>query len=99
MLLIDFLDVIVAFLGLILFTVVPNMGSLWSEMYGPGMIYPTLLKPVLLVLIIRSSVCPLLWVGILKCCVRYLVNPVVHVQPGCLGHPRAFLYLQVLLYC
>ena len=33
------------------------------------MMSPTLLNPVLLVVIMMSSVCPLLWVGILTCCV------------------------------
>ena len=34
------------------------------------MMSPILLKLVVLVVIMMSSVCPLLWVGILTCCVR-----------------------------
>ena len=39
-------------------------------MYGPGTSSPTLLNPVLFLVIITSRVCPLLGVGILKCCDR-----------------------------
>ena len=67
---VGFLPLVVIVWGSNLFIVVSNISSLWSEMYGPGTSSPTLLNPVLFVVIITSRVCPLLCVGILTCCDR-----------------------------
>ena len=67
---VGFLPLVVIIWGSNLFIDVSNISSLWSKMYGPGTSSPTLLNPMLFVVIITSRVCPLLWVGILTCCDR-----------------------------